>query len=216
MKNSSIDLYCERAGPEYWAEPLNAVTNLAFIFSAVCLTVLIRGAAERRSEAGALWVLNGLIYCIGVGSWFFHTHAVLWAMLADIIPIALFILLYTWCAFRAIISAGRLVSFLGVGVVLIIAILVHGLTGYEGGGYVAALFALISIGTYLQYCRPGSAGKALLTSGGLFAISLTIRSLDQPMCGQITIGTHFVWHILNSIVLFIVVHALIRHGRFRA
>jgi len=196
-------------GPEYWAEPLNALTNLMFIFSAVAITVLLVRAVNTNGERGALWTLNGLIYCIGIGSWLFHTHAVLWAMLADIIPIGVFILLATWVAFRRLAGFGPVVSGLGVGVVMAISILVHALSGYEGGAYVAALFALVSIGTYLEYCRPQSAGKAFLWGGALFATSLAFRSLDQSVCDQISIGTHFVWHILNSIVLFIVVRALI-------
>jgi len=215
MQTGFIDLYCERTGAEYWAEPLNAVTNTAFIFSGVAISVLML-RANGNCRFGAIWVLNGLIYGIGIGSWLFHTHAVLWAMLADIIPIGGFILLYTWCAFRGLVGAGPLISLLGVGGVLTIAILIHGLSGYEGGAYVAALFALISVGAYLYYMRPQSAGPALLFAGGLFAISLTIRSLDQPMCGQLSIGTHFIWHILNSIILFIVVHALIKHSRLRS
>ncbi|MEE2661903.1 MAG: ceramidase domain-containing protein [Pseudomonadota bacterium] len=212
MKTGYIDLYCERTGAEYWAEPLNAMTNIAFILSGVAITVLIlRGNAKGR--VGVIWILNGLIYTIGVGSWLFHTHAVLWAMLIDIIPIGGFILLYTWSVFRGIVGAGLPISFLGLGVVLTIAALIHGLSGYEGGAYIAALFALISVGTYLHYWRPNSAGPALLCGGALFAISLAIRTLDQPLCGQITIGTHFVWHILNATVLFIIVHALIKHGR---
>jgi len=212
MKTSYMDLYCERMGPEYWAEPLNAVTNLMFIFSAVAITVLLVRTVDRNRGRGALWVLNGLIYGIGIGSWLFHTHAVLWAMLADIIPIGVFILLASWVSFRQLAGFGLVVSGLGVGVVVAIAILVHVLSGYEGGAYVAALFALFSIGTYLEYRRPRSAGKAFLWGGALFAISLAFRSLDQSVCDQISIGTHFVWHILNSIVLFIVVRALMTHG----
>ena len=33
----SIDLYCERTGPELWSEPLNALSNLAFIGVAALL-----------------------------------------------------------------------------------------------------------------------------------------------------------------------------------
>ena len=33
----NIDLYCERTGPGLWAEPLNALSNLAFIAVAVIL-----------------------------------------------------------------------------------------------------------------------------------------------------------------------------------
>jgi len=29
-----IDLYCERLGPGIWAEPINALTNLAFLVAA--------------------------------------------------------------------------------------------------------------------------------------------------------------------------------------
>ena len=30
-----IDAYCERLGPGFWAEPLNAWTNLAFLLAAL-------------------------------------------------------------------------------------------------------------------------------------------------------------------------------------
>jgi len=30
----SIDLYCERLGPEFWAEPINALTNGAVLYLA--------------------------------------------------------------------------------------------------------------------------------------------------------------------------------------
>ena len=29
-----LDLYCERLGPEFWAEPLNAISNGGFIVAA--------------------------------------------------------------------------------------------------------------------------------------------------------------------------------------
>ena len=31
----AIDGYCERTGPEYWSEPVNAVTNAAFLIAAL-------------------------------------------------------------------------------------------------------------------------------------------------------------------------------------
>ena len=29
-----VDLYCERTSPVFWAEPVNALTNLAFFLAA--------------------------------------------------------------------------------------------------------------------------------------------------------------------------------------
>ena len=37
MNHNHIDIYCERLGPGFWAEPLNATSNLAFIVSATLL-----------------------------------------------------------------------------------------------------------------------------------------------------------------------------------
>ena len=35
--SESIDMYCERTDPGLWSEPLNAVTNLAFLVAAALL-----------------------------------------------------------------------------------------------------------------------------------------------------------------------------------
>ena len=42
-----------------------------------------------------------------------------------------------------------------------------------------------------------------LSSGGagLLVVSLTFRTLDEPLCAAIPLGTHFLWHILNAIML---------------
>ena len=41
-----IDAYCERLDAGFWAEPLNAATNLAFILAAVACFGLWRGQRE--------------------------------------------------------------------------------------------------------------------------------------------------------------------------
>ena len=210
MKNPYIDLYCERIGPEYWSEPVNAVTNIAFILSAVAVTMVICNAPRGVQRDIGVWALNGLIYLIGIGSWLFHTHAVLWALLADIFPIAGFILLYTWYALRHLVGVKWWVCALGAAVVLGIAVIINIFTGYEGGAYIAALCALGGIGTYLQLGPRHRAGPPLLLAAMVFIVSLTLRTLDQPLCAQIVLGTHFVWHILNSVVLFVVAYTLIK------
>lgn len=213
MTKSYIDIYCERTGPEYWSEPLNALTNLAFILGAFVLTRLLlrRDAATRRDAV--LWILTGLIYAIGIGSWLFHTQAQRWAMLADIVPIAIFIVVYTWYALRRFAAAPGWACAIGVAAVLAVAVAVPPLTGYRGGAYVAALAALLGIGGYLRFATGHPAGRALLTAAALFAVSLALRTVDQPMCATIPAGTHFVWHLLNAIVLFSVARAMVLYGK---
>ena len=39
----------------------------------------------------------------------------------------------------------------------------------------------------------------------LFSISLIFRSVDIYLCDFISFGTHFVWHILNSLVIYFLI-----------
>ena len=76
-----VDGYCERIGPDFWAEPLNAVTNLAFLLAAYALrrhlaTVeTISGTRDPQSS-----VLIVILWAIGLGSLAFHTFATIWAI----------------------------------------------------------------------------------------------------------------------------------------
>ncbi len=94
----AIDLYCERLGPGLWAEPLNAVTNLAFILAGILLVAALRRAEPPVRRDPAILGLVALVFLVGIGSGLFHTFATVWAVLADVIPVALFILLYMYLA----------------------------------------------------------------------------------------------------------------------
>lgn len=213
MKHGYIDIYCERTGPEFWSEPVNAITNLAFIFAAFFLVrMILRADPAARRDVG-VWVLTGLVFVIGVGSSLFHTFATRWALLSDVIPIALFILIYTWYAVRRFVGAPAWVCGLSVAAVLGLAMAVPPLTGFRGGSYVAALTALIVIGGYLRLARAHPGGPALLAAAAVFAVSLTLRTIDEPLCAVLPLGTHFLWHVLNGCVLFLVVRALVLFGR---
>jgi hypothetical protein len=51
----------------------------------------------------------------------------------------------------------------------------------------------------------------LYQAGLLFACSLTFRSVDMALCEQFPNGTHFLWHLLNGWLLYMLVHILIIH-----
>ena len=79
-----LDLYCERVGPELWAEPVNALTNLAFFLSAWAGWLLIQRSTDRPV---GLVLLAAVIATVGVGSLLFHTLATTWAQILDVLPI---------------------------------------------------------------------------------------------------------------------------------
>ena len=107
--------YCERGGDAaFWAEPLNAVSNAAFIIAALFATreFLSRPSGQRRAaEAGLIL----LVYVIGIGSFLFHTYATRWAAIADTAPIGLFMLAYFAYALRRYLGLHWVLVLLGVG-----------------------------------------------------------------------------------------------------
>jgi hypothetical protein len=48
--------------------------------------------------------------------------------------------------------------------------------------------------------RPAFA-RGLLIGAAILAVSITARSVDLGLCERIPFGTHFLWHILNAIML---------------
>jgi hypothetical protein len=55
MWSIPIDLYCERVSPSFWAEPVNAVSNLAFLIAAIA-ALICGGAPERAIALSSRWL----------------------------------------------------------------------------------------------------------------------------------------------------------------
>jgi hypothetical protein len=228
-----IFAYCERAGdPAFWAEPFNAVSNVAFLLAALAGAIQLSrtpDAASRRAE----WGLVALVAIIGMGSFLFHTTATRWASVADTAPIGIFMIGYLAYALRRFVGAPYLVVL--VLLVLFIAALRYagsipcdpqllpvtvaaGRPCFNGSlGYVPALGALLLIGLYLVV-RGHGAGWPVLLAGLIFALSLTLRTLDFEVCRSMSIlgrarGTHALWHVFNALLLYVLLVAAVRHGR---
>jgi hypothetical protein len=212
-----IDSYCERLGPGFWAEPLNAVTNAAFIAAALYALVLWRRAGAR--DWPALWLI-AVTFMVGTGSFLFHTFANRWSLLADVLPIAVFIYSYFLLAMRRYLSLG-LVAAIAVTVLfaafnmsfdrLWLGIL-PGMTLNGSVGYVPAALALFAVGIVCGVSGMRDAGRALLTAACVFALSLLFRSIDDTVCARMPAGTHFLWHVLNALVLGLLMKAAIVHS----
>ena len=86
--STPVSQYCERTDASFWAEPLNAATNAAFLIAAAAAFLTWRRAGRRDLPVLALIVV---VVAVGLGSFTFHTVATRGAALADIIPIAIFI-----------------------------------------------------------------------------------------------------------------------------
>jgi cytochrome c oxidase subunit IV len=219
--NKQLFSYCERAlDGAFWAEPLNAVSNAAFWVAAVAALVLwLRAPAHNRRIIDL--VLIALLFIIGTGSFLFHTFATRWAVLTDVFPIIIFMLVYLGVALKRFMAQSWLVTALGVAVFFIILQQAEKITCGDGPclngsiGYVPALIVLLAIGSALS-AMAHPAGRSLVAAGLIFAVSLTFRTVDKTYCAATDIGmalgpigTHFIWHILNATLLYLLVRASI-------
>ena len=202
-----VDGYCERTDFTYWSEPLNALTNIAFLIAAVILWRRSAGVPMAR-------VLSGILFVIGVGSFLFHTHATIWASLLDVLPIGIFILLYVFLVNRDIVPMGTWMAVFATALLIPYAAafvpIFNRIPFLMISNFYWTLPLMIALyGIFLRH-RPGIA-SGFLAGAALLCLSITIRSLDEILCDMIPIGTHFVWHILNGVMLGWMIHVYARH-----
>jgi hypothetical protein len=199
--------YCERLDGGFWAEPLNAVSNAAFLIAAAAAFALLR--RQERSDAPAA-ALVAVTAAVGVGSFVFHTIATRGAMLFDVIPIAVFIYGYFLLALRrffklALLPAVAATIAFGIASALVDAH-VEGLNGSVS--YLPALAALVAFAALLRGGNPGAA-KGLAAAAAIFLVSLIFRTIDRDICAALPAGTHFLWHLLNACVLWLLLRTAI-------
>lgn len=194
----AVDGYCERLDATFWSEPVNAVTNLGFVLMALWLWPQVRGVLGAR-------VLCGVLAMIGIGSWLFHTHAQVWAGLLDVAPIAGFVFFYIYLANRSYwgwsraISAGGLVLF--VPYAAIVAWGLGDLPVVGGSALYISVAVLIALYAAALRRRLPEVARGLAIGAGLLFLSITFRAVDGPLCDLWPIGTHFLWHLLNAVML---------------
>jgi hypothetical protein len=204
--SAPVLLYCERSDASFWAEPLNAATNAAFLIAAAAAFWRWRSAAGRDLPALALIIA---VVAVGLGSFTFHTVATRGAVLADVIPIAIFIYGYLLLAVRRFLhfapgaSLAIVVAFAAAAQAIAALAPPRFLNGSVG--YLPALAALIAVAA----ATDGATRRSLVIAALVFSVSLALRTADLSVCGFLPIGTHFLWHVLNAAVLYVLLHAAI-------
>lgn len=198
----AIDIYCERTTPEFWAEPLNAISNLAFLLAAFVLW-----RAGLRSKADTMLV--GLIFLIGIGSGLFHTFANRLTLLADVLPILAFQITFLM-AYAAYGMKLRPSMLSGVFMLFIGSLVAFGqLPQHWLNGSLSYLPALLFLSGFALWRHAnGLSGRNWLAVAALvFTASLAFRSFDHAVCNTLPIGLHYMWHILNAVVLYSCIRA---------
>ena len=203
-----IDIYCERLDIGIWAEPINAVTNIAFILAAIIMWLRSKNLVEGK-------ILSFLLFSIGGGSFLFHTYAQTWAALLDVTAILIFILTYIFVANRRFLVWSKMVSLIGVILffpyqLLLVSILSNIQLFGSSVQYIPVAILIFIYSGSLRKSEP-NLSRGLLIGAGILCLSIIFRTIDEPFCSISSVGTHFVWHILNAIMLSWMIEILRRH-----
>jgi hypothetical protein len=91
----TVDAYCERTSGALDAEPLNAITNVLMLVAAWGAFRLQR-RRPNRDAAGLITAMIVAIVAGGIGAFLFHTTATAWAVILDMAPFLVFMLLVLW------------------------------------------------------------------------------------------------------------------------
>ncbi|MGH3734994.1 MAG: ceramidase domain-containing protein [Micromonosporaceae bacterium] len=210
-----VDAYCERISPAFWAEPVNAFSNGSFLIAAVLIWWLLRRGPGR--PPASLVALAVVMASIGVGSFLFHTYATLWAEQADVIPIRIFMLLFFACYLHWFWQARWWLAWLGAVGFIVFSLVIGPVAGDllpNGSGMYLPAFLVLAGAAFALLLAPDPGRRRhwpwLAGATVIFAVSLAFRTVDNDACAGFALGTHWVWHLLNGLLLYVLSFAVVR------
>lgn len=208
MPTDYIDLYCERTAPGLLGEPLNTLGNLGFLVAALWLALRLRREGRAQTDE---WVLVTLAALVGVGSLIFHMFATRLTAILDQVFIAIFVLMFFHRWLARIMGLGGGLASVGV-LVLTLAIVGVRLAAPQGllnGSiiYVPVLVTMLAMAWWAARTRHPTAPFATALAV-VFSVAITFRTVDLAVCDVFPYGTHWLWHLLNAMVIAIACRSL--------
>lgn len=215
--NRYIDLHCERTQPGLFEEPLNALSNLGFVIVAILLFRLVRAKDHQPFSTYFLIFMCGFI---GIGSMVFHTTARMWAaMYMDVIPIAIFATTFIFLFAKHILRLNFLGTMLLVALLFFENAVFKSYVTRAPDGYVSLIptaFFLIFVCIYM-FITKNTSRKNFLIATIIAVVAIFFRATDIRFCETFPYGTHFLWHSLMSVFMYIVTREFImRHRKYDA
>lgn len=207
-----LDNYCERTDASFWSEPLNFCSNVAFILAGILILRAIKKAHFKSKQPGA-HLLGWLMVIIGIGSGLFHSFANGWSQWADVIPIALFVFSYLilFLRFTAGVTALK-TGFMVVGFI-VLSTMVASVSDHQlsngSEAYFGTWIALFGITCFYAGRKQAHNQWRMALASLTFSLSLFMRTVDMRLCDAWPMGTHVFWHLLNSVVIYLITSAYI-------
>lgn len=207
----SLVRYCEQGAFGGAFQPVNTITNLAFIAAAVMLYLFFRTRKVHDWKA-RLFVVLGLVLAACSTLW--HAYSTPFTFALDAAGIAAFFVVYVYLiSLKA--GGGRRFSIIVTAVYVIGLILTSLLfstaptSRFPSGAPDIIYTLLFIIALSLRVCRDNPKMYRAFAPPVLLALSaFAFRQADLFSCSITGIGTHFMWHILVAAAYYYAVKAL--------
>ena len=207
LLSQGLSIYCEKGVGNLATQPLNALSNLAIFISAY---FSYRLGVSSGTKSRVVRLLPLILILIGLGSALWHGAPHYLTNWADTLSIAIFLLFVFYYLLGKLFSEKEyvllvLLVFLAVEAPFIFGIFpsLNGFISYV----IALLFALSILFSVLKKYKLSLKLPAVIIT--LFLTAFFFRTTDIYLCGMFPVGTHFLWHILNSFMFYLVVKLMI-------
>ena len=194
-----VDLYCERTADGLLAEPWNLFSNLAFFIAFFAVLKF-----KPTNNIKIFTTLKFLILAIAIGSSLFHSYARFWALLLDVGPISLFMVVYVIAWLKGVLrlKTGTTIALTVVFVVFTSFLRVYKIEVLNNSEFYFSPLLVIALFYIDRLRRRVAEASTYGIALAFLAAAILFRVLDVHICQYLPIGTHFLWHICNGGCLY--------------
>ena len=197
--------YCERSGPDPFAEPLNALSNLAFVIAAI---LAARHIQRFPNSTLRVRLLPWSLAWVAIGSALYHTYRSPLSFILDIVFLSAFILGALYLSLHLVLSypfaafVGT-ATFLGLQISLLLLVFSDFLN--NSAPYLITLGFSFPV-MVVSALRYPVLWKQVVLTAFFYSSAIFFRSIDRFLCPWLPFGTHFLWHLASATASYYVVH----------
>lgn len=208
LLESGMSTYCENGIGLFSSQPLNTISNIAILISAYFSYQLIRTHHIKKISIAVLPLIAAIL---GVGSILWHGAPNLITSFADTLPLSIFLLISFFFLLDKILPNRGLAPVILLAFMLIEVPFMFGILP-SFNGFIPYLIALI-FGLFIFFGLARKYNDVTLQMASiipLFVTAFFFRTIDLTICSAFPIGTHFIWHILNAVVLYLFTRLIVK------
>ncbi len=200
--------YCERQGPGVFAEPVNAITNAAFLIAGL---LALREIQKHTEVSPGTQALPWMLAIVAVGSALYHTIRNPYTLVIDAVPLFAFILWAIFLLLRQGLRTERpaaiiVTAFVALEILLSATVPREFLNGSTRHAVALAFSGFVVL---IIARRFGNIAWRAVPVLSFYALAVICRTVDPLVCPSFPIGTHFLWHVFGATASFFVVHLIV-------